>query len=119
MSLRKDLTKFLWENCDYLHEFNSQDELEQAVEKHIEYRTIICSFDDKGFTGVCRFNIDGDVCEVLDVAVRPDKRNNGILQELLCKGLEVWKDVKFLEFHSVKHNRNFKIPTQLVLAKEK
>jgi len=113
------LTKFLWKNCPYLHEKNTYGDLRRAVESHVRYNTIVYAADDKGLTGVCRFNIFDGGAYILDVAVRKDLRGGNIFKELLETGLRFFPDVKVLKFNSIKKKREFTIPVGLILAKEK
>ena len=111
------LTDFLWENCPYLHEQNTREELRSAVEKHLEYKTIVAQYDSEGLVGVCRFNVeDSREATILDVAVRKDLRHKDILQRLLLQGLRLYPNVKQLRFTSIDKGREFVSPVNMILA---
>ncbi len=120
MILTDDPTLFLWENCQYLHKNNTIEQLRNAIEKHLEYKTIVIRLDDKGIVGVCRFNVDDEKeAEILDVAVREDYRHKDVLVQLLRQGLEMYPNVKQLRFFSQDKQREFVSPVSLIQNKEK
>ena len=113
------MVDFLWENCTYLWDKNTKEELREAVLQDLKNGCIIYTDDEKGLTGVCRFSVFGTKSRILDVAVRQDNRGDGVLNKLLRRGLEIYPMVEFLEFNSISKNREFSIPVTLILAKEK
>lgn len=113
------LTDFLWEHCPYLHEKHTKELLSELIAKHLEYKTIVAQYDEKGLVGVCRFNVDEMEANIFDVAIRPDLRKKDVLQRLLLQGLALYPNVKQLRFHSIDKNKEFVSPVSLILAKEK
>ena len=92
----------------------------KAVQLHVQYYTIVSLIDKNGICGVCRFNITNvDEAYIVDVAVRKDLRYKDILQRLLRMGLEIWTSIKQLRFYSQDNKREFVVPVNMVLKKEK
>lgn len=114
-TLVKQITDFLWDNCNYLYNENKIEDLLKEVENDLKFNHIIYISDDKGLIGVCRFKIEEEITRILDIAVRKDRRNTGVLQELLKQGLLLYPDVKVMTFNSIKSEREFKIPVSFLL----
>jgi hypothetical protein len=103
-----------------MHAEGTYKELYEALQKHAEWNTIVSISDDEGeLIGVCRFNITGCESYILDIAIRPDKKNKGMLRELLIRGLKHYPNVKQLRFNSIDKKREFITPVSLILTKEK
>lgn len=113
------LTDFLWENCKYLHEKNTREDLYKAVQLHVQYHTIVSLFDKDGLCGVCRFDVGDKEAQILDVAVRTDLRHKDVLVQLLRLGLKLYPNTKQLRFYSQDKKREFVSPVNMILAKEK
>jgi hypothetical protein len=110
------LTDFFWEYCEYFHAKGTKEELRNALEKHFEWNTVVYIHDDEGdLIGACRFNVDKVESEILDVAIRPDKRKGRILLDLLLLGLRRFPNVKQLRFNSIDKGRQFITPVSLIL----
>jgi len=118
-ALAKDLTDFLWKYCTYRHAHKTKSQLLDEVTLHLKYKTIVCLEDEKGLVGVCRFNIiDLVEATIFDAAIRPDKRNKSVLQELLILGLKLYPNIKQVRFESANKDESFVTPVSLILKKE-
>lgn len=117
MKLLDSLTDFIWTNCIYLQTENTWEEVNREVMNDLKYNHLVYTSDEQGLTGVCRFKINEEETVILDVAVRKDKRGNGILPKLLMCGLRLYPKVKRLRFNSINKKRGFTIPVSLFLTK--
>ena len=96
--------------------------LENDIKKHLEYGTITILTDDKGISGVMRFNMEGECCHVLDLIVRKDLERNNMIKTIAIKSWAKFPHAKFYRFER-KHKYPYRNPvahrlTQL-LIKEK
>lgn len=97
----------------YSGRFSGRDEIKQVILKHFLYLTGLVGMDERGeITWVCRWNISpsGQVADVLDFYVREDHRNNGVIREVLEKGLKIFPTVKYIgwERASRKEDRGYR-----------
>ena len=71
--------------------------------KHYEFKTAFVGHDDEGeIIFVCRWNINGDTAEILDLYIREDYRGKKIIQQLLKQGIWVFPEVKRIKFERQK-----------------
>jgi hypothetical protein len=101
------LTEFFWDNCEYRHERNFKSEFKKVIEKHLEYKTLVYLESDCGIVGACRFNINNDTAEILDIAVDKRYRNKDMLQRMLQIGKRLYPMVTKLSFHSEKKDKDY------------
>ena len=76
--------------------------LEVRIAKHIDYKTYFVVYDLVGdIVGCCLWNIspDGKTCQVLDCIIKNEYRNNGMMRNMLTRGLAMWPMVKLLQFN--------------------
>lgn len=93
MELIDELTDFAFEYGAH----KDQEKLREAIAGHIRFNTFVF-LRQKG-TGpviaLALFNIFYYVAEILEVIVRPDYKNKGLLKRLMIKGLRKWPEGKY------------------------
>jgi hypothetical protein len=105
-----EITDFFWSNCEYLHYKNVKSEYKKDIQKHMEYKTLVYLESEDGIIGACRFNINDDTANILDVAVDKRYRNQGMLDRLFNLGHRLYPSVKIIHFHSMNNGKNFNYP---------
>ena len=77
----------------------NRENLREIVGKHLTYNTftILRNKEDK-IIAVARWNIYGTVAHILDVIVKKENRNMGILNVLVSIGWTKFPFVKFISF---------------------
>ena len=84
----------------YLGQLDKDKAREQILE-HLKFGTVDYAVDDKGnIIGLCRWNISecGTVAKVIDLAIDPKWRKQGVGRSFLVRGLKLWKNVTHVEF---------------------
>lgn len=84
-------------------QYNDADKIKEIVERHILFKTCIVVYDnskEKEIAAVCRWNISdsGKVATILDLIIKLDHRNKGLIRRILLKGLRVWPNVEYIQF---------------------
>lgn len=85
--------------------YTDRDKIKECIKKHIEYNTCIYLTDkDDKIAAVVRWNVekDGTVAHVLDLIIREDFRNNGMIKTLLLRGLMKYPTVKYLSWERLR-----------------
>jgi N-acetylglutamate synthase-like GNAT family acetyltransferase len=101
----QDITDFVLKYG--LYQGVSRNQIEDYVEKHMNYGTILTARDKGKIIGVCRWNSDDpQVLNVLDLIIHPDYRNKRVLKSMLIQGLLNYPWYKYIKFHRKKHNRD-------------
>ena len=98
--LHKEIQKIVRFVIKYSSYFD-KDKIKEFITLHLRYKTCIVVYDDKdNIVAVARWNISpsGTSAQILDVMVREDVRGNGILRQLICRGLRMFPTVKYLSW---------------------
>jgi hypothetical protein len=93
----EEITDFIIKYSSYIH----RDKIKEFIQKHIEYNTCMYLTDKNGeIAAVVRWNVidNGRVAHVLDLIIREDFRNNGMIKTLLIKGLMKFPTVRYLSW---------------------
>lgn len=81
----------------YAPQYFDKDKVKKYIEQHLLHKTAFVIYDPLGeIVAICRWNIidGGKKAEILDLCCREDYRNNGIIKEMLEKGLWNFPTVK-------------------------
>ena len=102
--------------------YTDKDLIKKYLEEHNVYHTLYYAIDEQGeIVGVCRWNIseDSKTAHILDLAIRPDFRNQGVGKDFLKRGLSLWKNVTHLVFErgSRGDKRERRIPIEAILKR--
>lgn len=74
-----------------------REKIKECVRQHLKYNTLIYVTDKKGkIAAVCRWNVEGTIAHVIDLMIREDYRNNGMIKTILTKGLIKYPYVTYL-----------------------
>lgn len=110
----------LWE-IDKIVEFTLQqnkfdgtkEQLHAIISKHNAFNTIESVWKSGEVIAVCRYNIDSNVCVVIDATVRDTYRFKRLLKLMLLTGLKKYPQTRFLKyrrgFKTRKDERQFEI----------
>lgn len=96
MQLADELTDFAYEFGAH----KNKEELKKAISGHIGFNTF-CLVRQQGtgpIIAIALFNIFKNTAEILEVIVRPEFRNKGLLKRLMVKGLRKWPETKYFLF---------------------
>lgn len=74
------------------------EKLEDYIRQHILFNTLLVEKSGEEIVGICRFNLIDDVCVCLDVVIRPDFQQKGLLKSFLRKGMEMYPHINKLRF---------------------
>ena len=84
------------------------DEIIDAIEKHIEYRTILTVRDKKGIWGIARWNwVNEEEVDILDVIIRKDRRSIRAIKYLVYLGFKNNPSARYM-----KYKRDIKYPNK-------
>jgi len=84
--------------------YKDEETIKGYILLHEKYQTLDYCIDDKGVVGIVRYNIEGDGVNVLDFAVREDKRRTNIGKTFLIRGLRKWQP-KYIRYNRYKYDR--------------
>lgn len=77
----------------------SDEVLEEYLYKHRAYKTCNIMYDIDGeIEAISRWNVTEDTAHILDVIIRKDCRNKGILKQLVKLGHKTFPDVIYITF---------------------
>jgi hypothetical protein len=78
--------------------------IKDIIKKHMDYKTIVCVWDQGEIVGVGTFNIEDTTVKVIECVVNPKYRFKNILKKLTGIGFEHWPHVRTLEFQRSQKN---------------
>jgi len=87
--------------CNHFNEMRNQKfKITQIIKEHIKFGTFDYEKDDKGIIYTARWNVSrsGNICDLLDVAIRKDYRNKNALKYIIIKNLQKFPFMKYLRF---------------------
>lgn len=72
----------------------------QEFERHLLFKTGIVLYDEKKEAyAICRWNmVNQKTAHLLDLIVRADYKNKGVMFQVTRMGLELWPGLKYLVF---------------------
>jgi hypothetical protein len=80
--------------------YPDRDKLEERIAKHIEFKTYFIVFDMRdNICACCLWNINGGTAHILDCVIANEHRNDGILRNMLTRGLAMWPGAKNIKFN--------------------
>ena len=82
-------------------------EMKYALAGHYQFGTLDFDFDSFGIAYLVRFNVEGEVAEVLDLCIRKDLRGKGLLRMM---GLKNW--ARFPLVKKIRFERGKKYPNR-------
>lgn len=83
-----------------------ENDLKEAILKHLKYATCDFEVDGNGLTYFIRFNIDDkNTCKVLDLCIREDKKKKKMMEHIIRKNHPRWPNVEFLEYERAMFNK--------------
>jgi N-acetylglutamate synthase-like GNAT family acetyltransferase len=88
--------------CNFILKYSpytDKEKIKEFIQLHLKYKTCLIVYNEKNeIIAVARWNIlpSGKTAHILDLIIRPDYRNKGFIKKMLIKGLEIWKEVKYL-----------------------
>lgn len=95
-----ELVQFIVQNSTF-----TVEKILEVMPQFIKNNTFVSLRDKKGVVAVCAWNINGEVCEVQELIIRPDKRSTGLIKYITALG---WNKFPFLK--TVKFERERKYP---------
>ena len=99
MSISEGITEFIIKHGEGLYGELRYSLLREAIEKHLDYKTVIVLEDKKGIKAVCRFNfLTPYMVYVIDLVVRKDARGFNVIKEVVEECLELNPVVKYFSF---------------------
>lgn len=88
--------------ADFIHRYAQRafphDELLEILEGHIKFNTLIVLRDEKGIAAVCRFNVEGATAFVIDLIVRTDAENEGLIGYITAIGWQRFPYLRYVRF---------------------
>jgi len=85
--------------------------LQGLIAQHAAYNTLlVIRSDDDRIAALCRWNIlpTNQDMMILDIVLRPDWREKGLMKRMLLKGLSMYPEVKYLIFERHDRGKPFK-----------
>ncbi len=77
--------------------------LRRALENHAKYHTLTVLQDDKGISGMLRFNVIGECASILDLIVRQDMQRKGMIKLLTINSWHKFPFLRFFRFERDKY----------------
>jgi N-acetylglutamate synthase-like GNAT family acetyltransferase len=112
--------------ADFIQKYNptykDRDSLIEYLKQHFEYKTAFVMYDNDKIVAVCRWNINGEVADILDLYIHEDYRRHRIIQQMLFKGHWMFPQAKFIRFErQVKYpdREHSVIPIDKILKRSK
>ncbi|MFA5133096.1 MAG: hypothetical protein WC444_07255 [Candidatus Paceibacterota bacterium] len=80
--------------------YRDREKIEEYIRLHACYKTLMLFYDSKdNIISFCRWNIESkDTANVLDLVIRPQYRNVGLLKIMLEKGIKMYPNTKYITF---------------------
>jgi hypothetical protein len=79
--------------------YKDKEKIKDVIKQHILYHTLAVEYDKQGnVLAVCRWNINGDTAYILDLIISKDHRSKVFIKIILKKGLNIWKNIKYISF---------------------
>ena len=103
--LLEKLTEFIQTYLPY----TDRDLVKNYLNEHYKFHTIDYAINDKGdIIGLVRWNVsdDGEIGYILDLAIHPEYRGQGIAKSFIIKALKSFPKGKYLVFKRGRKNRN-------------
>ena len=100
---------FIFSNSD-LYTLDQREELGKALEKHVEYGTLLVLYDNDKIVGICRWNTDDWITfYVIDVIISKDYRFHKLLQQMVRWGKDNFPSFTYIHFErGQKKNNKFR-----------
>ena len=75
--------------------YTNMADIRVKIEKHFLYYTALAEYNTVGeVIAFCRWNIiDEKTAQILDLIIRLDYRNMGLIRQMAAKGLRLWNTV--------------------------
>lgn len=116
----QDIADFFLKYGEGLFKESQREDLERAVEGHIKYNTIKVIKDDEKIVAAVRWNWNEDnTVHILDLTIRPDYRNLGLVDRLAILCLKENPDIVGLHFENSRMTKRFFKEAEYYLGKEK
>lgn len=95
-----EITKFMIEDGGGEYSWVDYPILRDAIEKHLEYKTIIVVDDDIGVLAVCRWEMthDGLVAYIINLTIRKGKRTKKLIKNILSYGLSMFPEAELIHW---------------------
>lgn len=81
-----------------------RENLEEAIRDHIRFNTITVLKDEKGISGIMRFNMHGDCCHVLDLIVRKDLERRNMIRLI---AIHSWAKFPYANYYRFERKRKY------------
>ena len=100
MSNVDEIVDFMVLSGNGLYGFHQYKELREAIEKHLEYKTIIVVRDDEGISALCRWNIthDGLAAYIIDLIMRKDKKSMKLIKNIIAYGVSIFPETEIIHW---------------------
>ncbi len=94
--LLEKLTEFIQTYLPY----TDRDLIQKYLKEHSDYGTIDYAFSGEEIIGLVRYNVsdDGEIGYILDLAIRPDHRRQGLGKHFITRALKSFPKGKYLVF---------------------
>ena len=91
-----EIVDFMVLSGNGVYGFHQYNELRQAIEGHLSYKTIIIVRDDEGISAICRWDIthDGLAAYIIDLIVRKDKKSMSLIKNILSYGVKTFPETE-------------------------
>lgn len=73
--------------------------IKEYLEQHRKYGTLDYGIDEESnIVAVVRWNINGDIADVLDFSIRKDFRNKGLIKDFIKRAMVRFPEIKYISF---------------------
>lgn len=110
------IVEFIMENSTWTNRKNLKEDLEYRFNNFLAFTEYI----GDEIIAFCRWNIldDGRKVEVIDMIIRPDYRNQGLMYKMFKRGLSIWNNVETIEYERGYNDGSYKMPTKIFKAQQ-
>jgi ribosomal protein S18 acetylase RimI-like enzyme len=113
--LLKKLTCFIQTYLPY----TDKDLIKNYLNEHYKFHTIDYAIDKGEIIGIGRWNVsdDGEIGYILDLAIHPDYRGQGLGKHFILRALKKFPKMKYLSFNRQRKKRKEEriIPVEVFL----
>lgn len=78
--------------------YTNRELLKEYILRHWEFKTAFVMQDGDRIVAVCRWNINDNIADILDLYIDEKFRGKKIIQLFLQKGLWIFPQVKYIRF---------------------
>jgi len=78
--------------------YTDRELVKEYIKLHFQYKTAFVMKDGDDVIAICRWNLNGDTADILDLYIDKKYRGKRIIQQMLERGKWLFPEVKYISF---------------------